>query len=96
MIDIDPVWKRIVAFEEEVFRQMRGKTYTYEVTGNILIPQGINQNLPKSQFEKALPFLPFENTTDNQHLRGPSYLFSILMDPRIRGADNWGKDTKKS
>lgn len=91
-MDIDTVWKRIVACEGKTFRQIRGKTYTYEISGNVLIPEGINQNVPKSQFEQALEYLPFHDTTEVQHLRGPSYLYSILMDPRIRGGDNWGAD----
>lgn len=91
-MDIDTVWRRISACEGETFRQIRGKKYTYEISGNLLIPEGINQNLPKSQFEQALKHLPFQDTTKIQHLRGPSYLYSILMDPRIRGDDNWGAD----
>lgn len=90
MISIDTIWARIVANEGQTFRQIRGKEYTYEVVGSSIIPEGINQNLPQSQFEKAIEYLPLESTSEIQHLRGPSYLFSILMDARIRRQDDWG------
>lgn len=90
MISIDTIWARIVANEGETFRQIRGKEYTYEVVGSSIIPEGINQNISISQFEKAIDHLPLESTAEIQHLRGPSYIFSILMDPRIRRQDNWG------
>jgi hypothetical protein len=92
-MDIETVWKRIAACEGQTFSQIRGKKYTYEISGTSLIPEGINQNLSKSQFEQALRHLPLQDTTEIQHLRGPSYLYSILMDPRIRGGDDWGSGT---
>ena len=73
-----------------MFRQIRGKTYTYDIANATLIPRGIDQNIGKSVFAKALDYLPLSNTTTVKHLRGPSYLYSILMDERIRGADDWG------
>ena len=90
MISIDTVWSRIKAHEGEVFQQIRGKEYTYIIVGSALIPKGINQNIPKSHFEQALDLLPLQDTVPIQHLRGPSYIFSILMDPRIRKNDSWG------
>lgn len=90
MILIETIWARIVANEGETFHQIRGKEYTYEVVGSSIIPKGINQNIPISEFEKAIELLPLENTVEVQHLRGPSYIFSILMDPRIRRQDEWG------
>lgn len=89
-IQIDTVWKRIKKHEGETFHQLRGKAYAYEIVNEALVPLGINQNIVKSEFAKALEFLPLSNTVSVQHLRGPSYLYSILMDERIRGADEWG------
>lgn len=89
-ISIDKVWHRIKKHEGDVFHQLRGKAYTYEITNDALVPLGINQNIAKSEFTKALEFLPLSNTVPVQHLRGPSYLYSILMDDRIRGTDDWG------
>ncbi|GAG82416.1 unnamed protein product, partial [marine sediment metagenome] len=33
-------------------------------------------------------FIPLSGTTEIQHLQGPSYIYAILMDKRIR-KDNW-------
>ena len=87
MISIDAIWARIKANEGSKFHQIRGKEYTYTIIGASLVPDGINQNIPKSHFEQAIPLMPLENTTAVQHLRGPSYIYSILMDPRIRRED---------
>jgi hypothetical protein len=90
VISIDTVWARIKAHEGEIFKQIRGKKFTYTVVGASLVPEGINQNIPRSDFERALQFLPLESTVSVQHLRGPSYIYAILMDKRIRGEDEWG------
>lgn len=94
-ISIEDIWKRIQHSEGEVFHLRGGKPYTYEIVGNALVPVGINRNIPRSDFEKALVRLPFENTTSLQDLQGPSYIYSILMDKRIRGGDEWGSQRKR-
>lgn len=90
MISIDTVWARITARAGEQFRQIRGKSFTYEVRGSSVVPEGINQNIPRADFEKALELLPLDNTVPVQNLRGPSYIYAILMDTRIRRSDDWG------
>ena len=89
-ISINTVWARIKALEGQPFHQVRGKEYTYTLVGNAIRPDGINQNITMTEFTKALDLLPLENTTPVQHLRGPSYIYSILMDPRVRKSDEWG------
>ena len=93
MISIDTVWARIKALEGQTFRQIRGKEFTYSVVGSAVVPEGINQNIPRAHFEKALELLPLVDTTAVQHLRGPSYVFAILMDKRVRKFDEWGSRT---
>lgn len=90
MISIDTVWARIKASAGEEFRQIRDKAFTYEVHGSAVIPERIDQNIPRAHFEEALQLLPLENTVPVQHLRGPSYIYAILMDHRIRRSDEWG------
>lgn len=80
---IDKVWKRIVAHEGQVFKQIRGKEFTYHITGNTIHLSTTNQQVSIGEFEKALEFLPLKNTAVIQHLRAPSYLYAILMDQRI-------------
>ena len=87
MPNIDLVWGRIMAHEGETFRQIRSQEFTYEVVSSVLRPSTTNQNLPKSAFADALDLVPLASTAPVQHLRGPSYLYAILMDARIRQGD---------
>jgi hypothetical protein len=83
----DAVWARIRAHEGERFRQIRGQEFTYVVAGSALVPSTTKQNLARSQFEQAYALVPLPDTTSIQHLRGPSYLYAVLMDARVRQAD---------
>ena len=83
-INSQTVWERIRAHAGCVFRQLRGREFTYEVRGNVLRPNTTNRNIPKSDFDKAIRLLPIKNTVPLQNLQGPSYIFAILADERIR------------
>lgn len=85
MLGVQSIWERITACQGETFHQKKGKPFTYTVKGNVLRPHTTNQNIPRSHFEKALARWPCENTVPLQDLRGPSYIFAILKDPRISG-----------
>ena len=85
--NINIVWRRIEDFEGEEFQQIRGARFTYTIAGNVLIPSRTNRQIPRSQFEKALNLMPARNTVPLHHLQGPSYLYAILMDPRVRLGD---------
>jgi hypothetical protein len=87
MIDFEIIWRRVKACQGETFEQIRGGKFTYQLDGNVLIPDRTNQNLPRAHFEEAASLLPLENTAPVQHLRGPSYLYAILSDSRIRKSD---------
>jgi len=84
---IDKVWGRIVAHEGETFAQIRGRRFEYQAHRGYLRPSTTNQNIPRSHFEKALALVPLANTVAVQDLRGPSYIYAILMDKRIRQND---------
>lgn len=84
---IGEIWARIEAHAGEEFRLRQGKVFTYEVPGNYLRPVGRVRHLSKSNFEKALRRVPFENTTSIRDLQGSSYVYAILMDKRIRRND---------
>jgi hypothetical protein len=86
-INIENIWNRIKSYSGQEFAQIRGQKFTYEMTGSSLVPSTTKQNLQKFQFGEAIAFLPLENTVPIQHLRGPSYLYAILMDKRIRQED---------
>lgn len=87
MTTFNTVWNRIKAHEGETFTQIRGGEFTYEVSGNIIIPDRTNHTFPRSHFEEAFTLVPLKNTTPVQHLRGPSYIYAIMMDDRIRQSD---------
>jgi hypothetical protein len=87
MITFDQVWNRIETHAGEVFIQIRGGEFTYQIVSGQVIPDRTNQQIPKSQFEEAFGLVPLPDTTSVQHLRGPSYIYAILMDNRIRLSD---------
>ena len=87
MVGFDTIWARIKAHQGETFRQIRGGEFKYTVTASAIIPDRTNQNIPRTHLEEAAQLLPLENTVPVQHLRGPSYIYAVLMDSRIRKAD---------
>ena len=86
-VEFKRVWRRIQRHEGETFRQIRGGKFKYEVVGNNVVLDRTNRVLHISKFEKAYELVPLENTKPVQHLQGPSYLYAILMDDRIRQND---------
>jgi len=87
MASFEIAWRRIETHAGEEFAQIRGGKFTYEVIGGHLVPDRTNQQIPKSHLEEALALIPLESTVAVQHLRGPSYIYAILMDDRIRMGD---------
>lgn len=77
---IDEVWNRIQHEHGKSFIQMRGKEFTYSVSGNILYLNSTNRSITKKVIEEALQFVPLENTVPIQYLQAPSYMYAILMD----------------
>jgi len=80
----DAVWRRIEACEGQVFRQIRGQEFTYTIKGTAVLPSTTKRLLHRSNFERTFRLVPLSNTVLLQNLQGPSYLFAIMMDPRIR------------
>jgi hypothetical protein len=88
MIGIDKIWLRIEAYQGEKFYQIKGGEFTYVVDMGHVKPDRTLQQIPKSHFEKALALVPLANTVPLQKkFRGPSFIYSILMDNRIRKSD---------
>ena len=81
------VWSRITSHSVEVFRQIRGGEFRYAMDGNGIIPDRTKHRFSKTEIEKAFRRMPVKNTVALQDLRGPSYLYAILMDERIRQGD---------
>ena len=85
--EFETIWSRIRANQSTDFTQIRGKIFSYDCRSGYISLSSTNQNIAKSQVEAAYEMVPFKSTTVLQHLRAPSYLYAILMDPRIRRQD---------
>ena len=81
------VWRRIVKHQGQVFRQIRGGEFTYSIQGDQIVLSRTNWSIPRTHIEKALDLAPLESTVPVQHLFGPSYIYALIMDPRIRQSD---------
>ncbi len=87
MVTFDTIWARIDSHAGERFVQIRGGEFTYEVASGYVVPDRTNRRLPKSNFEEVFGLVPLKNTVQIQHLQGPSYIYAILMDKRVREND---------
>jgi hypothetical protein len=85
--DFELVWQSIVARQGDNFQQKLGKPFRYSVDGKALRPTTTNQNLSRSEFKRAWERRPLLGPGQLQDLRGPSYIFAILVDPRISGSN---------
>ena len=86
-VRFDVVWRRIQSHAGDTFRQIRGGEFTYEVRSGAVWPDRTDRALPRSHFEQAFTHVPLDSTVPLQRLQGPSYLYAILMDRRIRQGD---------
>jgi hypothetical protein len=84
----DELWRRIIANTGQWFQTIRGMNFVYVVANGAVHTSRTNHQLSRSQFEKALARVPLNNTSVVQDLRGPSYIYAILMDERVR-ANDW-------
>jgi hypothetical protein len=87
VVPFETIWQRITSLEGETFTQIRGGEFTFKLVGTSLALDRTNQVISRDQFEQAAALLPFTDTQPLQHLRGPSYLFAILTDRRVRKSD---------
>lgn len=86
-VTFETVWCRIEAHAGEEFTQIRGGSFRYEVRSGAVWPNRTNRAIPRSHFEQAFDIVPLPSTTPIQRLQGPSYLYAVLMDRRIRRED---------
>lgn len=85
--DIEAVWARLHAVEGEVFKTVSGLEFTYAMKRDALVVDRARQNLPKSQFAKALALVPLEGPgAISKRVRGPFCIWAILHDARVRGS----------
>lgn len=76
-------WALLEQLEVEEFHQIRNKAFT-SLTPNGLTPSTPESATPKSHFAEALALLPLRNTVPVQQLYGPSNVYVLLSEPRVR------------
>lgn len=82
------VWQSIAAHAGEPFTTVKQRPFRYKLAGDSVWIErdghSINQALGQSEFRKAWERWPVTGPGALQDLRGPSYIFAILNDPRVR------------
>jgi len=83
---IDKVWANICKHEGNVFHTVKSKEYTYVVKDNyILINNDSRRKITRTNLAKALKI---QNPTcykiGNAGIWGPSYVYGIITDSRIK------------
>jgi len=73
------VWQRVAELEGREFKQVQGKTFTYKLTGNSVVPNTTNIIIPRTQFEKAWLRMPVTGPGAINDLIAPSYLFARVL-----------------
>ena len=84
--DIDRVWANICKHEGDVFHTVRNIAYTYVVKDNyILINNDSRRKITKTNLSKALEIQnPTSSKIGNAGIWGPSYIYGIITDSRIK------------
>ena len=84
----DVVWRRIRSHAGEPFTTLTGVRFVYRVVGNTVAIERSDYGIARSNFERALPFVPNSGPAELKALvRGPAYVWSILPVVRIRQTD---------
>ena len=82
------VWARISNLAGKRFTTKTGKPFTYTVTNDALVTDRTDYLLGRRNFETALAHVPCGGPGEiNQTVRGPSYVWAILHDARVRRSD---------
>jgi hypothetical protein len=82
------VWTRIIGHEGETFYTKKHLPFSYRIDGDYFLPSRTKYKVRKSDFEKAYAKVPFDGPGKvNWTVRGPSYIWAVLHDQRIRQND---------
>ena len=81
----DAVWRRVTEYAGAIFYTKSGYPFKYTVEDDVVKTSRISYDLYREQFEKAYNLAPVKGPGEYTNLiRGPSYIWSILHDERIR------------
>jgi len=86
--EFNRIWQSVGAHTGEDFSTIKGLPFRYALAGQTVWIERdgrrIEQVLGQSEFRKAWERWPVGGPGELQDLRGPSYIFAILSDARIR------------
>lgn len=78
------MWAKVQQHSGEMFRTVTGKEFRFEAHSGGVDMLTTNRTLPRSAFEQAFTRMPVSGPGALQDLQGPSYIYAILTDPRVR------------
>ena len=81
---MDSIWEKVKQHQGEVFYTTTGLEFTYEVVDEKVIHSRSKATLSRSDFEKAVLLNPQKASDLHNDVSGPSYVYAIITDPRIR------------
>lgn len=84
MKSYDCIKSRLKSLKGETFRTVTGKEYTYEFVGEgWIVTSRTEYKISLSDFEKAIQVAPKSPGEISNLVRGSSYIFGIITDPRF-------------
>ena len=81
---MDSIWEKVKLHQGEIFHTVRGLEFSYRVSGETVIHTRSKETLSRSDFEKAVRLAPQKPSDLHNDVAGPSYVYAIITDPRIR------------
>lgn len=94
LMSFEKYWSNILVHEGENFKTIFDLDFSYKIDKTILIPSRTEYNISKSDFHKAFDRLPLKGPGEISDLvRGPSYIWAILNDQRIKSKGYFEKST---
>ena len=84
-MSFERVWRKIEQHAGETFHTVTDKAFTYVVTGNTVTTNRTNYPIHRGNFEKVWPIDSIAGPGEISNVvRGSSYVWAIMSDPRIR------------
>lgn len=84
--NINIIWANILRNENEIFRTVTGKSYTYIVKNDfILINNDRRRRITREEIARTLLIEnPSPSKIKSEGIWGPSYVYGIITDNRIK------------
>ena len=78
------IWEKVKQFQGQTFQTVTGLEFTYEVSGSKVIHSRSKATLSRSDFERAFMLCPQKPSDLHNAVSGPSYVYAIITDDRMR------------